>query len=141
MANECTFCGQRHIETNMLVLNGGNMWVEFCASCGDTNVLRNAENGEVLLVRELWARCAADKAGAPFVRNAADIAYAAEIARQEDARHAERAAIESYHDEVAQYADADHIDRAILSRDHWDNLVYRCEHSSRYTAPRFIYAA
>ena len=55
MANQCSFCEVRRIETNMMVLGSGDstLWVEFCAACGERNVLTN-EQGENWLVRELF---------------------------------------------------------------------------------------
>ena len=54
MANECSFCGQRHIETNMLVLGGD--WLEFCQPCGERETVRNAETGEEIPVAALFRR-------------------------------------------------------------------------------------
>jgi hypothetical protein len=56
MANQCSFCERRHIETNMLVLNGGEIWIEFCSDCGNEQKLTNAETGETVTVRELFDR-------------------------------------------------------------------------------------
>ena len=135
MANECIFCERRRIETNMLVLNGGEFWVEFCQPCGEREVLHNAETGDTLLVRELWDRTIAEKEGRPFVRNAADIAYAAELWASQAERAELAAAREAYHAAVEAAMDEHHT--PVPASDHWDNLAYRLEHSRRYTAPRW----
>tara|TARA_R110002074_G_scaffold191267_2_gene357340 strand:- start:546 stop:689 length:144 start_codon:yes stop_codon:yes gene_type:complete len=44
----------------MLVLNGGDVWVEFCAPCGESETLQNAETGEEIAVRALFDRSAKD---------------------------------------------------------------------------------
>lgn len=51
MANECNICGDRRIETCMMVLGG--TWCEFCALCADAVCLQNAE-GERKTPREVW---------------------------------------------------------------------------------------
>ena len=56
MANQCCFCERRHIETDMLVLNGGQTWIEFCPECGDKQTLTNAETGETITVKQLFDR-------------------------------------------------------------------------------------
>lgn len=138
MANECSFCGARHIETNMLVLNNGAMWVEFCGYCADNEVLCNAENNEVLLVRELFARCEAASLGVPFVRNPLDILHAEAIHQRDLIANAEAMEYDAYM-ELCYAAEAEHqISLAQLQADHWDNVIYRCEHSRRYTAPSFL---
>lgn len=45
MADFCGFCNTRRPEggTNMVVLNGGSLWLEFCPSCGDKEILTNSE--------------------------------------------------------------------------------------------------
>lgn len=53
MANECSICGDRRIETCMLVLNNGTNWVEFCACCADAVCLVSPE-GERKTPREVW---------------------------------------------------------------------------------------
>jgi len=57
MANECCFCGERHGKTDALVLNGGNLWIEFCKDCGQKETLTNPETGEVIKVQALFDRC------------------------------------------------------------------------------------
>ena len=56
MADHCCFCDTRRPKggTNHLVLNGGQVWIEFCADCGEKETLTNPEIGTVT-VSELFA--------------------------------------------------------------------------------------
>jgi len=58
MADHCGFCDTRRPTggTNMLVLNGGEVWLEFCKSCGEDEVLTNGETGEEITVAALFER-------------------------------------------------------------------------------------
>ena len=143
MANECIFCGVRHIETNTIVLNEGAFWVEFCQPCGENHILHNAETSETLLVRELWDRCQATAAGREFVRNPADITTCERLAAAEavadyryDSRDASDA-IDDYCEMIDAYLAEDHIERKQLARDHWENHEYRCLLSSKHRCPRY----
>lgn len=81
MANECVFCGARHIETNTIVTP--DSWIEFCNFCGENKVLRNATTDETLLPRELFERAAATTNGKPWERKAEDIAKVDQILQAE----------------------------------------------------------
>ena len=52
MSNQCSFCEDRHVETNMLVLNNGALWVEFCEDCKNETLTN--ENGEVMTVAAIF---------------------------------------------------------------------------------------
>ena len=58
MSDYCNICDTRRPEggTEHLVLNGGELWLEFCPSCGDTEELTNPNTGETLTIRKLWER-------------------------------------------------------------------------------------
>ena len=47
MSNKCNFCISTN--TNILVLNNGSFWVEFCKECGDKETLTNNFNKTVTL--------------------------------------------------------------------------------------------
>ena len=51
MSDRCGFCNTK-TETDMLVL--GNQWLEFCAPCGDTEVLTNSHTGEVATISAVF---------------------------------------------------------------------------------------
>ena len=55
MADHCSICDTRRPEggTNHLILNKGELWIEFCSDCGSTE-LTNADTGEVKTVQELF---------------------------------------------------------------------------------------
>jgi len=53
MADKCTYCEERK-PTNHLVLNGGDLWIEFCDDCGSQEKLTNGETGESTTVKELY---------------------------------------------------------------------------------------
>ena len=65
MADQCAFCGERRPNggTNHLVLNGGELWIEFCLPCGQREVLTNGDTGETLTVVQLFNRCADKRDG------------------------------------------------------------------------------
>ena len=100
MANQCSFCEVRRIETNMMVLGSGDstLWVEFCAACGERNVLTN-EQGENWLVRELFDKI---NHGAGYVRKPHDVMLANELAKAAEAAHAEHQAYDDYAKLVAE---------------------------------------
>ena len=58
MADHCGICDTRRPEggTNVLVLNDGSFWLEFCEPCGKTETLTNQETGEEITVQALWDR-------------------------------------------------------------------------------------
>lgn len=58
MADYCCFCDTRRPEggTNHLILNGGEMWLEFCTTCGDREWLENPLTGERITVYNLFAK-------------------------------------------------------------------------------------
>ena len=58
MADHCGFCDTRRPEggTKLLILNGGELWVEFCGPCGEKETLTNADTGEVVTVKALFER-------------------------------------------------------------------------------------
>lgn len=62
MPNRCAFCEvTRPIGgTNHLVLNGGEIWIEFCPACGDKEELES-DTGEVITVSALFARLGEEK--------------------------------------------------------------------------------
>ena len=57
MADHCCICDTRRPigGTNILVLNGGEFWLEFCPNCV-SEPITNAETGETIAVGTLWAR-------------------------------------------------------------------------------------
>jgi len=61
MSDKCGFCDHK-TETNMLVL--GDQWLEFCSPCGDTEVLTNAQTGEVASIKAVFDNIAD---GSPIV--------------------------------------------------------------------------
>jgi hypothetical protein len=52
MADICVICKTR-TDTNHLVLNGGDLWIEFCEPCGKTEILTN-QNGEKYTLQEIF---------------------------------------------------------------------------------------
>jgi len=48
----------------MLIVNKGT-WLEFCDSCGESEILTNAETGESISVRALFDRCSKDNGSLP----------------------------------------------------------------------------
>jgi hypothetical protein len=138
MANQCSFCGIRHVETSMMVLNEGNMWVEFCSYCGENNVLHNELTNETLLVRELYDSCIIEAEGYEFVRAAADVYNAAEVARRCQKAALEDAIYNAESERLWELLDAERAQQPILNAEHWDNLIYRCLHSTKWTAPNYL---
>ena len=59
MSDICTFCNLRK-PTNHLVLNGGEMWIEFCEDCGKEKTLTNSNN-ETLTVQQVYDSCQPQK--------------------------------------------------------------------------------
>lgn len=55
MADHCSICDCRRPDggTNHLVLNGGQVWIEFCVPCGEKEILTNPA-GERVTVGELF---------------------------------------------------------------------------------------
>ena len=56
MADKCGYC-KEHKPTNHLVLNGGDLWIEFCEECGNTQTLVNT-SGDSLTIKQIY-----DKSG------------------------------------------------------------------------------
>lgn len=52
MADKCGYCKQNK-PTNHLVLNGGNLWIEFCEDCGKKEFLQNTK-GDKLSVQQIY---------------------------------------------------------------------------------------
>lgn len=59
MADHCCICDTRRPVggTKLLVLNGGELWLEFCPWCADEPIT-NALTGETVAVGTLYARAA-----------------------------------------------------------------------------------
>jgi translation initiation factor 2 beta subunit (eIF-2beta)/eIF-5 len=57
MANECCYCGERHIDTSMLIL--GENWIEFCEECGSKETVTNVETKETITIKQLFDRLSA----------------------------------------------------------------------------------
>ena len=55
MADYCNICETRRPEggTNHLVLNKGELWIEFCQEC-EQHTLKNKDTGEETTVKELF---------------------------------------------------------------------------------------
>jgi hypothetical protein len=64
MSDYCNLCETRRPEggTNHLVLNKGELWIEFCKRCGQSETLTNPETQETLTIRALFDRSEKDKA-------------------------------------------------------------------------------
>lgn len=62
MADHCCFCDTRRPEggTNHLVLNQGQLWLEFCPQCGQDEILTSAD-GEEITVQALFDRTQGDE--------------------------------------------------------------------------------
>ena len=56
MSDYCSFCETRRPDggTNHLVLNGGELWLEFCEKCGKEETLTNPETDETITVKALF---------------------------------------------------------------------------------------
>jgi hypothetical protein len=52
MADRCVICNESK-PTNHLVLNGGDLWIEFCEPCGEKETLTN-QNGETLTIKQIF---------------------------------------------------------------------------------------
>ena len=52
MADKCSFCEEKK-PTNHLVLNGGDLWIEFCKPCGEKETLTNSK-GETLTIQQIY---------------------------------------------------------------------------------------
>lgn len=62
MADQCSICEERRPKggTNHLVLNGGELWIEFCKKCGSSESLTNPE-GESFTIQEIFNQTKGDK--------------------------------------------------------------------------------
>lgn len=58
MADHCVVCDTRRPAggTKVVVLNGGALWLEFCASCGDTVVCAD-DTGKEWTPNQLFDSC------------------------------------------------------------------------------------
>ena len=63
MADHCFFCDTHRPVggTNILILNDGKLWIEFCQECGKKETLTNSDTGETVTVQELFDRTQATK--------------------------------------------------------------------------------
>jgi hypothetical protein len=61
MADLCCFCDTRWPAggTKHLVLNGGELWIEFCEECGERETLTN-KKGETITVAALYEKAGKD---------------------------------------------------------------------------------
>jgi len=61
MPNRCTFCNTSRIPTNHLIL--GKDWIEFCESCGDSQMLSRIDEGnlETKTVKEVFDSLAEER--------------------------------------------------------------------------------
>lgn len=66
MADHCGICDIRrpYGGTKILVLNGGELWLEFCKNC-ENETIENANTGEKLTLRELFDRTSQSSAPPP----------------------------------------------------------------------------
>jgi hypothetical protein len=58
MANICNFCNER-TETSIVILtteDSTSQWVEFCDVCGDQDLLKNDQTGEIMTPKQLFNR-------------------------------------------------------------------------------------
>ena len=55
MSDYCNICDTRRPQggTQHLVLNEGELWLEYCQTCGDNEKLTNPETGEVKTIAEV----------------------------------------------------------------------------------------
>ncbi len=58
MADHCNICDTRRPSggTNHLVLNNGELWIEYCKDCGEKETLTN-EKGETKTLDEIAESC------------------------------------------------------------------------------------
>ena len=58
MSDYCNICETRRPDggTNHLVLNGGELWIEFCKPCGASETLTNPETKETITIQALFDR-------------------------------------------------------------------------------------
>lgn len=63
MSDYCNMCETHRPDggTNHLVLNNGELWIEFCKQCGESETLTNPETKETLTVQALFDRTQEDK--------------------------------------------------------------------------------
>ena len=60
MADCCNYCEEKK-PTNHLVLNGGDLWIEFCADCAQSQTLINGA-GETLTLQQIFLRASGQSA-------------------------------------------------------------------------------
>jgi hypothetical protein len=55
MSDYCNICETRRPQggTQHLVLNDGELWLEYCQSCGENETLTNPSTGEVKTIAEV----------------------------------------------------------------------------------------
>ena len=58
MSDYCNICETRRPTggTNHLVLNGGELWIEFCKPCGEAETLTNPKTKETITIQALFNR-------------------------------------------------------------------------------------
>jgi len=50
--NICFFCNDSSKDTQCVVLNAGELWLDFCEDCGNSETLEN-DSGEKMLVQDI----------------------------------------------------------------------------------------
>ena len=63
MSDYCNMCETHRPDggTNHLALNKGELWIEFCKRCGQSETLTNPETKETLTIQALFDRSEKDK--------------------------------------------------------------------------------
>ena len=71
MPNKCSYCQEVRPAggTNHLVLNDGELWIEFCPPCGESATVTNTETGESLTVKQYYDRSSVPRYVDPSVPN------------------------------------------------------------------------
>ena len=66
MSDTCGICETLRPNggTNHLVLNDGELWIEFCGPCGEKTKLKNQDTNEETTLKELFDKYAQDDADA-----------------------------------------------------------------------------
>ena len=66
MSDTCGICETLRPNggTNHLVLNDGELWIEFCGPCGEKTKLKNQDTNEETTLKELFDKYARDDADA-----------------------------------------------------------------------------
>lgn len=63
MSDTCGICETLRPNggTNHLVLNDGELWIEFCGPCGEKTKLKNQDTNEETTLKELFDKSKADE--------------------------------------------------------------------------------